>query len=250
MSNDTDYFNSDSNSEIYDIEEFQSGSYSFSHPILGQTINIDSNKHRYLLSGMSEGTQYIGGSTNIYGEENEDNITKTNVVLSIFDLFSWNQYAIQALIKLCNKHSCEGSFLNLNSSYPEKNYKYYKEGDHVLSWTPVGSKRNFKFVLFEILNHNRFYYFFEKGPGSYSAVFSSSSYRKLTPKEINRFLRKVIEPKQIKWSQFYQNDEFLGYGIRVYQPIEHPKKKISSFSNGQEKLVNELIKRIEKRILF
>lgn len=250
VGNNTDYFNSDSNSEIYDTEEFQSNSYSFNHLISSKTINIDSNKHKYILDMISPGNQYIGGSTNIYGEENENNITKTNIVLSIFDLFTWNQYAVKALIKLCNKHSYQGNFLNLNSSYSEKNYKHYKERDHILSWTPIGAKQSFKFVLFEILNDDRFYYFFERGPGSYSAVFSSSSYRRLSSREINNFLKKIIESKQIRWSQFYQNDEFLGYGIRVYQPIKHPKKQISSLSNGQEELVNELVKRIEKRIIF
>lgn len=235
-----DYHSSDQSSEMYEVIDQEKIGYFFNEIPPNEVLPKDSNKNKYILDKIINGKTYKGGSVNIFGDTKEPEVTKTNIEseLTLYDLIDWNQLVIETLIKICNENGYHGTFIKLNSGNTEvKHNEYDSENNfNILSYTPPGSEKFFKFILFKITFENKTYYYFDKGSNTFAAFFSDVNYSEIEYNKLNLFLKKVINLHNLKWSPIYKEQKLKPDGIIVYQPIEH--------------LVNELEKRLKMRLIF
>ncbi|MCG7501081.1 hypothetical protein MHM83_04290 [Tenacibaculum sp. Mcav3-52] len=234
--NDNDY--SDQSSETYDIIEEEKKDYSFYTIPENEVQPKDSNKNKYLLGKIIKGKDYSGGTSNMFGHTKESGITKTDTELTLYNLIDWNKFIIKTLGEICNEKGYKGYFIKLNSGNTEISYENYddKINYSVLSISPPGTNKLFKFLLFRIIDEGRNFYYFDKGTGSYSAFFSDINFAKIEHNRLNFFIKKMITDQNLRWSPVSKEETFKPYGFVVYQPIEH--------------ITNKLKERLLKRILL
>jgi len=248
ISDNVDYTDSDGKSTVKEIKENENPLYSFSEIPESSSVIKGSNKHRYVLDKIIKGKDYIGGTANLRGYEDESQVTKIDRI-TLASTLAWNIYAISAIDIFCSENKFGGSFIKL---YKDNiSLKEFRDGrEDVFTSFNFKKLRKTKFILFEFSRENYVYYFFEKGSGSYSAVFRSTNNMILSKNQLFRFLKSITLKNKLDWSARSRDEAFMNkHKIKIFQPITHPSKSDKKEKRTDSDLIKILIKSIKKRII-
>lgn len=247
--NETDHTDSDGSGNLIEIDVEEQPMYSFNEIPDKRKIPKGSDKDRYVLNKSINGDKFSGGTTNLRGLGDDKNVVKIDEITASV-LLPWNVYAIGAIEKFCIEKKCSGNFIKLE--YETENIKLedYKEGyKNVFTSFRTKKMKRTKFILFEFFMDQGFYYFFEQGSGSYSALFRARNRMQFSKNELRLIFLSLAKNKILLWSKKRKDDNFLiKNNLHILQPIEHAGKSEIPEENTEEYRIEKLVNSLKKRI--
>lgn len=247
--NEVDHSDSDGSGNLIEIEIEEQPFYSFNEIPENRKIPKGSARDKYVQNKIINGNKFSGGTVNLRGLGGEENITKIDEI-TVSRLLRWNVYALNAIKKFCKKNRCSGIFVKIGYQGENISLEEYEKGYlNVFTSFRTRQFKRTKFILFEFSVNNDFYYFFEQGSGSYSAVFRARNRMKFSKNDLNLIFLNLVSNKKIMWSKRRRDKSFLiKNNLHILQPIEHPGVSEISLKNTEEYRVDKLVKTLENRI--